>query len=207
MLPVDPDNPHRLPAPSPCRSCLASKIGWGTACIAMLMAAFLYFRHMTASAELKLEQNASGLAQAEAKALKNQLFAERIIAERQIAKLTAEANAPKTDTMIFAHLSPPETGATTPNALVVWLPARQTGVLFANQLPTPNDNEDLRLWLEEGNSGPVNAGVVTLGAGRLTKIEFKPAKPLGLAVRFTVTRERKAHTGAPSGPILLSGAP
>ena len=52
----------------------------------------------------------------------------------------------------------------------------------------------------------ISAGTIAV-AGRSTKLEFKPAKPLGLSVRFTVTRERKGNTGAPTGPILLSGAP
>lgn len=206
MLPADPANPHRLPAPSPCRSCAVSKVGWITAFVGAMLAAFFYFRQMALTAQVKLEQNSSELAQVEIKSLKNQLYAERILAERQIAGLSKNA-APKSETFIFAHLSPPEAGATSPTALVTWLPARLSGILFAEQLPTPRDDEELRLWLEEGNSGPVNAGVIDIGPGRTTKVEFKSPKALGLTVRFTITRERKGSTGAPTGPILLSGAP
>jgi len=205
MVP-DPSNPHRLPAPSPCRSCNVSKVGWITALVGALLAAFFYFRQMTLSAEVKLERNQAELAQVEIKALKQQLYAERILAERQIASLNKNTQkAP--DTLVFAHLSPPENGAVSPAALVAWLPSRQSGILFTEKLPTPKDDEELRLWLEEANSGPVSAGVIMIGPGRLTKVEFKAAKPLGLSVRFFVTRERKDNTGAPSGPILMSGAP
>ncbi|MFT3870620.1 MAG: anti-sigma factor [Nibricoccus sp.] len=203
MLPADPSNPHRLPAPTP--SAAMSKVGWITAFVGMLLAAYFYFQQMTLAAQVKLERNSTEMAQVEIKSLKNQLFAERILAERQIASLTN--NAPKTETLVFAHLTPPEAGSLGPTALVTWLPARQAGLLFAEQLPTTRDDEELRLWLEEKNSGPVSAGVITPGPGRSTKVEFKSAKPLGLAVRFTVTRERKDNTGAPTGPTLMSGAP
>lgn len=204
MIP-DPSNPHRLPAPSPCRSCTLSKVGWLTALVGALLAAFFYFRQLTLHAEVKLEHNQAELAQVEIKSLKQQLYAERILAERQIANLSN--NATKTETLVFAHLTPPEAGATSPTALVTWLPARQAGILFAEQLPDPRDDEELRLWLEENNSGPVSGGAIAVSPGRSTKVEFKAAKPLGLAVRFTITRERKGNTGAPTGPILMSGAP
>lgn len=203
MLPVDPANPHRLPAPTP--SGTLNKVGWITAFVGMMLAAYLYFQQMTLGAQVKLERNSTEIAQVEVKALKNQLYAERILAERQIASLTN--NAPKTETFIFAHLTPPEAGATGPTALVTWLPARQAGLFFAEDLPATKNDEELRLWLEEKNSGPVSAGVITPGSGRATKVEFKAAKPLGLAVRFTVTLERKGNTGAPVGPTLMSGAP
>jgi len=205
MLPPDPANPHRLPAPSPCRSCTLTRVGWITALVAMLIAVYCYFQQMTLDAQVKIERNSTEMAQVEIRALKNQLYAERILAERQISSLTN--NAAKTETLIFAHLTPPEAGACSPTALVTWLPTRQSGILFAEQLPTPKEDEELRLWLEEGNSGPISAGVITVSPGRTTKIEFKAAKPLGLAVRFTVSRERKGSTGAPTGPILMSGAP
>lgn len=205
MLPADPSNPRRLPAPSPCQSCALSKVGWLTALAAALLAIFFYFRLMALNAEVKLEHNNAELSQVEIKSLKQQLFAERILAERQISSLTN--NATKTETLVFAQLTPPEAGVSNPTALVTWIPARQSGLLFSEQLPAPKEDEELRLWLEEGNSGPVSAGVITVGPSRSTKAEFKAAKPLGLAVRFTVTRERKGNTGAPTGQILMSGAP
>jgi hypothetical protein len=172
----------------------------------MLLAAYFYFQQMTLGAEVKLERNSTEMAQVEIKSLKNQLYAERILAERQISSLTNAANN-KAETLVFVHLTPPEAGASTPSALVTWIPSRKSGIFFAEQLPDPKDDEELRLWLEEGNSGPVSGGVITVGPGRSTKVEFKAAKPLGLAVRFTVSRERKGNTGAPTGPILMSGAP
>ncbi len=206
MLTVDPANPHRLPAPSPCRSCAISKVGWITALVGALLAVFFFFRQMALQAEVKLEHNRSELAQVEIKALKQQLFAERIVAERQMAgisKQTTKGEAP----VVVAYLTPPEKDAISPTAFVMWNPTRQTGVLYSTQVSTLKEDEELRLWVEEENAQPISAGVLAMSQGRASKTEFKAAKPLGLIVRFSVTREIKGATGQPSGPVVMSGAP
>lgn len=204
MVP-DPSYPNRLPAPSPCKSCLVSKAGWITALVATLVAAFFFFQSLSHKSEAKLQRNNAELAQIETQSLKQQLFAERILAERQIADLTNNA---KSDQIVFARLSAPEAGPTSPTGVIAWLPSRQGGVLFADQLPTPAAEEELRLWIEESTGGsPISAGVIIGGTSRTTKVEFKTEKSVGEASRFTVTRERKGSTTPPAGPVVLSGAP
>ncbi|MFT3781717.1 MAG: anti-sigma factor [Nibricoccus sp.] len=203
-MPSENLNPFRLPAPSPCRTCTVSRVGWITASVALLLAAFLCFRLLAARAEIKLEHNNAELTLVEVKSLKQQLYAERILAERQMADLT---NAAKTETVLVAHLLPIDPTASFPSAMVVWLPSRQSGVLLADKLPEIGADEELRLWITESDGPPQNVAEVTPASGRSTKITFKAIKPTGLSVRFSVTRERKGATGTPTGPTLMMGAP
>jgi len=201
----DPSYPNRLPAPSPCKSCLVSKAGWITALVATLLAAFFFFQSLTHQTEAKLQRNNAELSRIETQSLKQQLFAERILAERQITDLTNNA---KSDQFVFVHLSASAANTASPTGIIAWQPSRQSGVFFADQLPIPAAEEELRLWIEDGNgSGVINAGVVSVDSARTTKVEFKGEKAMGSASRFTVTRERKGSTTAPAGPIVLSGTP
>ena len=65
MLPADPANPHRLPAPSPCRSCTLSKVGWYTALAAALAAVFFFFQQKNLTAEVNVERDNPEHAQVE----------------------------------------------------------------------------------------------------------------------------------------------
>ena len=201
---VQPSSKHRLPAPAPAPFSLVGRIGWMAAITLALFAAFLASTIFSLTTKVKIMQTEAELGAVENQSLKQQLAAERILAARQIADLTNNAQSyPFT----FIPLSPPETGVTAPTAMIVWQAALQTGVFFAQQLPPPGPDEEYRLWVDTSLSGPADVGTVTIESTRATKVEFKTKQPVAQASRFMLTRERKAATAQSPGTIVLTGTP
>lgn len=202
MLP-DSSSPNRMPAPSPCKSCVVSKAGWITALVGLLLAIFFFFQYLTASSEAKLQRNNAALTQIELQSLKQQLYAERILAERQISDLN---NTTKTDPLVFVSLIAPDTQGPQAQGVLVWAPLRQSGTLFAEQLPATGTDEELRLWIEDGSGASCPAGSLIASAGHTTRLDFSSEKPIKKATRFLLTREHKGAT-APTGPTIFAGTP
>jgi len=168
-----------------------------------LLAALLVCRNFELTTTVRIMENEATLAQVEEQSLKQQLDAERILAARQIADLTAQsASAP----MTFVNLVAPQPGETTPSASVVWQPSTQAGAFISDRLPLLAPDEEYRLWLEDASGHAVGAGAVTVGPTGATRAEFRAEQPMRNPSRITLTRERKGTTTQPTGPILLAGS-
>ena len=199
-----PSPENHLPAPAPTLSSLLCKIGWIMALVTGLLAALLASRYFALSSTVKLLGTEAELNRIEVQSLQQQLEAERIIAARQIANLSAK---PSAEPMLFAHLLSHEPGNTSLSAIVAWQPSNHTGIFFSEQLPPNAPDEEYRLWIEAGNGVALNAGALSIDPNSSAKVEFKTAQAIGQPTRFTVTRERKGNLTSPAGQIVLSGAP
>jgi hypothetical protein len=181
---------------------MVSKSGWITALVTSLLAALFFFRLLSANADAKLQRNNAELTQIELRALKQQLYAERILAERQISDLT---NNSKTEPIVFARLQ--SSDATQPAGLLVWLQARQAGALFVDSLSPTSAEEEYRLWIADGSgSTKISAGVLTLTPGTSNRYDFKAEKAAPPAPKFIITREHKG-AATPAGPTVFSATP
>jgi len=194
---------NRQPAPLPQTPRFSGRIGWLTALALGVLAALLVCRNFELTTTVRIMQNEATLAQVEEQSLKQQLDAERIVAARQIADLTAQsASAP----MIFVNLVASQPGEAKPSATLAWQPAVQAGVFIADQLPPLAADEEYRLWLEDTSGHSVGAGAVTVGPTGATRAEFRAEQPMKDPARITLTRERKGVVTQPTGPILLIGS-
>jgi hypothetical protein len=195
---------NRQPAPLPQTSRGKGRIGWLVAFAMGLFAALLVCRNFELTTTVRIMQNEAELAQIAEQSLKQQIDAERILATRQIADLTAQsAKEPFT----FVNLVAPQSSETKASATIVWQQSTQEGAFITNQLPAPAPDEEYRLWLEDTAGHSVSAGIINGAPSGPTQILFKAEQRLKNATRITLTCEHKGAVTQPSGPILLTGLP
>jgi anti-sigma-K factor RskA len=92
-------------------------------------------------------------------------------------------------------------------AVAVWDPLKQEGVLQVEKLPALAADKDYQLWvIDPQYPNPVDGGVFqvdpTTGEAR---VAFHPDKPVRTAAKFAVSLERKGGVPKAEGPILLLG--
>ena len=167
------------------------------------------------------------LADLSLRSAKNQLAAERLISQRELADIKASASesarliaslesrlAESTRQLIaqgsladykiatFASLlgNSPQAAA-----VAVWNPASQEGVLTVQKLPVLASDKDYQLWVVDPQYPiPVDGGVFkvdpTTGDARLI---FHPNRPVRAAAKFAVSLERKGGVPKAEGPMVL----
>ncbi len=204
-------------------------IGFATAaCFACLAAYFAqaYFNQSALNSAFRDQQN---LADLSLRSTKNQLAAERLIAQRELADAakraadtaalitTLESRLAETKQRLFAQGTLADYKIATlasllgnsPQAVAVaiWNPASQEGVLTVQKLPALAADKDYQLWvIDPQYSIPVDGGVFkvdpTTGEGRLI---FHPNRPVQTVAKFAVSLERKGGVPKAEGPMVLIG--
>lgn len=204
-------------------------IGFATAaCFACLAAYFAqaYFNQSALNSAFRDQQN---LADLSLRSTKNQLAAERLIAQRELADAakraadtaalitTLESRLAETKQRLFAQGTLADYKIATlasllgnsPQAVAVaiWNPASQEGVLTVQKLPALAADKDYQLWvIDPQYSIPVDGGVFkvdpTTGEGRLV---FHPNRPVQTVAKFAVSLERKGGVPKAEGPMVLIG--
>jgi Anti-sigma-K factor rskA len=125
-------------------------------------------------------------------------------AETALAERTLRARVLESDDvqMMLLGGSGPQPGA---RARVFWSPKARRGVLVAASLaPLPPDRQ-YELWVFQKGK-PVGAGVFDADASGRALFESTPF-PEAEAQNFAVTVEPRGGVPAPTGPIVLVGAP
>ena len=204
-------------------------IGFATAaCFACLAAYFAqaYFNQSALNSAFRDQQS---LADLSLRSTKNQLAAERLIAQRELADAakrasdsaalvtTLESRIAETKQQLFAQGTLADYKIATlasllgnsPQAVAVavWNPASQEGVLTVQKLPALAADKDYQLWVVDPQySIPVDGGVFkvdpTTGEGRLI---FHPNRPVQTVAKFAVSLERKGGVPKAEGPMVLIG--
>lgn len=92
-------------------------------------------------------------------------------------------------------------------AIAVWDPRKQEGILDVQKLPALAANEDYQLWVVDPQYPiPVDGGVFTVEpASGSTRIKFSAKQPINAINAFAVTRERKGGVPKAEGPCVLLG--
>jgi anti-sigma-K factor RskA len=90
-------------------------------------------------------------------------------------------------------------------AVAVWDPAKQEGVLSVAKLPGAASDQDYELWVIPDGQGaaPIPAGLVTIQSDGSGRAVFRAAKPVARIAKFAVSLERKGGAPAPAGKIVL----
>jgi hypothetical protein len=204
-------------------------IGFATAaCFACLAAYFAqaYFNQSALNSAFRDQQS---LADLSLRSTKNQLAAERLIAQRELADAakrasdsaalvtTLESRLAESKQHLFAQGTLADYKIATlasllgnsPQAVAVavWNPASQEGVLTVQKLPALAADKDYQLWVVDPQySIPVDGGVFkvdpTTGEGRLI---FHPNRPVQTVAKFAVSLERKGGVPKAEGPMVLIG--
>ena len=204
-------------------------IGFATAaCFACLAAYFAqaYFNQSALNSAFRDQQS---LADLSLRSTKNQLAAERLIAQRELADAakrasdsaalvtTLESRLAETKQQLItqgtladykiATLASLLGNSPQAVAVAVWNPASQEGVLTVQKLPALAADKDYQLWvIDPQYSIPVDGGVFkvdpTTGEGRLV---FHPNRPVQTVAKFAVSLERKGGVPKAEGPMVLIG--
>jgi anti-sigma-K factor RskA len=92
-------------------------------------------------------------------------------------------------------------------AVAVWDPLKQEGVLQVEKLPALAADKDYQLWvIDPQYPNPVDGGVFQVDpATGEARVAFHPDKPVRTAAKFAVSLERKGGVPKAEGPILLLG--
>ena len=91
-------------------------------------------------------------------------------------------------------------------AIAVWDPARETGLLTVEKLPAIADNQDYQIWVvDPAYPIPVDGGVFRPGADGKAVLSFKGDKPIKTVAAFAISLEKKGGVPKAEGPIVLLG--
>jgi anti-sigma-K factor RskA len=93
------------------------------------------------------------------------------------------------------------------NAVAVWDPAKQEGILQVEKLPALAANQDYQLWVVDPQYPiPVDAGVFTVDpASGAARFDFKAKQPVAAVAAFAVSLERKGGVPKAEGQMMLLG--
>ena len=92
-------------------------------------------------------------------------------------------------------------------AIAVWDPRKQEGILDVQKLPALAANEDYQIWVVDPQYPiPVDGGVFTVEpASGSCRVKFTAKQPVSVINAFAVTRERKGGVPKAEGPFVLLG--
>lgn len=91
-------------------------------------------------------------------------------------------------------------------AIAVWDPDLQSGLLTVDKLPALAANQDYQLWVvDPAYQNPVNGGVFKVGADGHAALAFKTDQPIKNIAAFAVSLERKGGVPKAEGPMVLLG--
>ncbi len=91
-------------------------------------------------------------------------------------------------------------------AIAVWDPDLQSGLLTVDKLPALAANQDYQLWVvDPAYQNPVNGGVFKVGADGHAALAFKTDQPIKNIAAFAVSLEKKGGVPKAEGPMVLLG--
>jgi hypothetical protein len=191
------------------------------ACLALALAQAARLCLVLRSEDASLRSQGK-LADIELRSVRNQLEVERILDGREISgardalaeskERIAELNRTikaQADLARFRISTLGSVLAESPRAqaIAVWDPLGQTGVLEVSGMPAAPAGGDYQLWIiDPADTAPVDAGVFGVdpvtGSGRST---FKAAKRVGGHPKFAVSVEPRGGSPEPVGKFVLIG--
>jgi anti-sigma-K factor RskA len=138
---------------------------------------------------------------------KNQLSERSLVAEKMINdlgnKLRRSEDLSRLKITALASLAGNTREA---QAIAVWDPGQQTGLLTLEKLPAIADTQDYQIWIiDPAYKDPVNGGVFHVAADGRIALAFKPDQPVTQAAAFAISLEKKGGVPKAEGPIVLLG--
>ena len=91
-------------------------------------------------------------------------------------------------------------------AIAVWDPEQQAGLLTFDKMPVIGDKQDYQIWVvDPAYPNPVNGGVFKVDEEGRATLAFKPDQPVRAAAAFAISLEKKGGVPKAEGPIVLLG--
>lgn len=204
-----PGHTDTTPAPqAPVVSFPVSRfIPWAAAAILTLTTAWLATQNLSlraANDTLRTQQRLAEVAYATAQ---NQLSERSFLAETLIndlgSRLQRSEDLARLKVSALASLAGNTAEA---QAIAVWDPDQQAGLLTFDKLPAIADSQDYQIWvIDPAYQNPVNGGVFHVAADGRVALAFKPDQPVTKATAFAISLEKKGGVPKAEGPIVLLG--
>jgi anti-sigma-K factor RskA len=210
------DNARTSATPAPVASVIPFRAGlwagWAAAACFAVGAAYLGQRYVQAESELTVLREKEALARLDSENARQLLEAERLLAQSQvsqlrnasdqIASLQRQADVAQLKISSLASLL---TNSPEAQAIAVWNPEAQEGVLTVANLPALPSDRDYQLWVIDPQYPiPVDGGVFTVEpASGEAHLHFKPKEPIKQIAKFAVSLERKGGVPKAEGPMVL----
>ncbi len=185
---------------------------WAAAACLAVTAGWFAYRSSVSESEASLLREKQTLAELAMKSSQNQLEAERLIHQRrvadlgqQVAQLTEEMRTQgDISNLKITALASLLKNSPLAQAVAVWDPIKQKGVLKVQNMPALGSNEDHQLWVIDAANPdrPIDGGVFSLASGT---VSFTAKEPITAVVGFAVSRERKGGVPKAEGEMVLLG--
>lgn len=180
---------------------------WGLAAALTLAATWFAAQNATlrsANASLRTERQ---LAEVAYKLAQNQLTQRSLLAESMIndlgSKLRRSEDLARLKVSALASLVGNTKQA---EAIAVWDPEQQTGLLTIEKLPALAETQDYQIWVvDPAYPNPVNGGVFHITTDGKVALGFKPDQPVTRAAAFAISLEKKGGVPKAEGTIVMLG--
>jgi anti-sigma-K factor RskA len=154
--------------------------------------------------ELRTQQR---LVQIAYETAQNQLAERSLLAERMIndlgTRLQRSEDLARLKVSALASLAGNTAEA---QAIAVWDPDQQAGLLTFEKLPAIAAEQDYQIWvIDPAYQNPVNGGVFHVEKDGGVSLAFRPDQPVTKATAFAISLEKKGGVPKAEGPIVLLG--
>lgn len=186
--------------------------GWAAAAALAVSTVWFGTQSLQLRTQIAATRDLAALAEVERTSLAQVLEAERLVSagqlaslqqtQRQVADLRLAADIAQLKVSSLASLLGDSPEA---QAIAVWNPTQQRGVLTVAKLPPLAADQDYQIWvIDPAYENPVDGGVFTVDAATgEARLEFTVNQPVKTVAKFAVSLERKGGVPKAEGPMVL----
>ncbi len=180
---------------------------WAAAAALTVAATWLAFHNISLQSENTTLRTERQLAEIAYRAAQTQLKERSFLAESMINDLGRQLREQQDLTRLKITALASLAGNTPEaQAIAVWDPTRETGLLTVDHLAAIADNQDYQIWVvDPAYPIPVDGGVFKPGADGHAVLAFKGDKPIKSVAAFAISLEKKGGVPKAEGPIVLLG--
>lgn len=182
-------------------------VPWGLAAALAITTTWLALQNLSLRTENNALNTERRLAEIAYKTASNQLSERSLLAETMINDLGRQLREQHDLTRLKITALASLAGNTPEaQAIAVWDPTRETGLLTVDHLPLIGENQDYQIWvIDPAYPIPVDGGVFKPGADGRAVLAFKGDKPVKGVAAFAISLEKKGGVPKAEGPIVLLG--
>lgn len=180
---------------------------WAAAAVLAITASWLATQNLSLRTENDSLRTRQRLAEIAYRTTQNQLGERSLLAETMIndlgTRLKRSEDLARLKVSALASLAGNTKEA---QAIAVWDPDQQSGLLTFDKLPVIADEQDYQIWVvDPAYPNPVNGGVFKPDAAGHAVLAFRPDQPVKQAAAFAISLEKKGGVPKAEGPIVLLG--
>ena len=182
-------------------------LAWSVAAVFALGCLGLARLNLSLRREVESLRTQQRLAEIAYETARNQLGERTLLAEKVVADLGSRLRRSEDLARLKVSALASLAGNTAEaQAIAVWDPDQQEGLLTFENLPAIDEHQDYQIWvIDPAYPNPVNGGVFHVARDGASALAFRPDQPVARATAFAISLERKGGVPKAEGPIVLLG--